>query len=89
FEEGESLKVSGEDGSLPPEVERVLLSEVKKLGIEIRKSIDLYLATASELPIAEISVVGGGVKLIGITKIIESMIRKTKSTSKDIKTGCS
>ncbi|MEI6080138.1 MAG: type IV pilus assembly protein PilM [bacterium] len=73
FEEGESLKVSGEDGSLPPEVERVLLSEVKKLGIEIRKSIDLYLATASELPIAEISVVGGGVKLIGITKIIESM----------------
>ncbi|MEI6092895.1 MAG: type IV pilus assembly protein PilM [bacterium] len=73
FEEGESLKVSGEDGSLPPEVERILLTEVKKLAIEIRKSIDLYLATASELPIGEISVVGGGVKLIGVTKIIESI----------------
>ena len=73
FEEGESLKMSGEDGSLPPEVERILLAEVKKLGIEVRKSIDLYLATASDLPIGEISVVGGSVKLMGITKIIESI----------------
>jgi type IV pilus assembly protein PilM len=73
FEEGESLKVSGEDGSLPPEVEKILLTELKKLGVEIRKTIDLYLATASEMPIGEISVVGGGSKLLGMTKIIESV----------------
>jgi len=73
YEEGETLKVSGEEGSLPPEVEKILLIEVKKLGIEIRKGIDIYLATASELPIGEISVVGGGVKLVGITKVIESV----------------
>ncbi len=73
FEEGETLKVSSEDGTLPPEVEKILLTEVKKLAIEVRKSLDLYLATASELPMGDISVVGGGVKLVGITKVIESV----------------
>lgn len=73
FEEGEALKVSSEDGTLPPEVEKILLTEVKKLAVEIRKSLDLYLATASELPLGDISVVGGGAKLVGITKVIESV----------------
>jgi len=73
FEEGETLKVGAEDGTLPPEVEKILLSEVKKLAVELRKSLDLYLATASELPLGDISVVGGGVKLFGITKVIESV----------------
>ncbi|MFH1223493.1 MAG: type IV pilus assembly protein PilM [Pseudomonadota bacterium] len=73
FEEGETLKVSGEEGMLPPEVEKILLTEVKKLGIDIRKGLDLYLATASELPTGEISVVGGGAKLIGVTNVIESI----------------
>jgi type IV pilus assembly protein PilM len=73
FEEGESLKVSGEDGSLPPEVEKILLTELKKLGVEVRKTIDLYLATSSEMPVGEISVVGGSSKLLGMTKILESV----------------
>jgi type IV pilus assembly protein PilM len=73
FEEGETLKLSGDDGTLPPEVEKILLAEAKNLGVEVRKSLDLYLATASELPIGEISVVGGSGKLLGITKVIESM----------------
>ena len=73
FEEGETLKLSGDDGTLPPEVEKILLTEAKNLGIEVRKSLDLYLATASELPIGEISIVGGNRQVDRYSDCIESM----------------
>jgi type IV pilus assembly protein PilM len=73
FEEGETLKVSSDSGSLTPEVEKILLGEMKNLAIEIKKNIDLYTALSSNMPVGEISIMGGGAKIVGVSKIIESV----------------
>jgi type IV pilus assembly protein PilM len=72
FEEGEALKVGAEETGLPPEVEKIILAETKKLGIEIRKVLDLYLATASEMPLGDIGIVGGSTKLVGMANVLEA-----------------
>lgn len=73
FEEGETLKISSEDGMLTSEVEKILIAEMKKLATEVKKNIDIYLATSSELPIGEMSIVGGCVKMLGINQVLEAI----------------
>lgn len=85
FEEAESLKVANDETGIPPEVENILMKELKTLGIEIRKNLDLCLATVSDFPIDEIILSGGGARTLGISYILEKTTNMPISISNPFK----
>ena len=72
FEEGEILK-QNTDGTMPKEVEKVLIDEITKLSYEIKQLIEIYEESSSK-KISEISIVGGSVKIPWLRNVLESSL---------------
>jgi len=85
FEEAENLKVVSEEAGIPPEVENILIKELKNLGIEIRKNLDLCLASVSDFHVDEVVICGGGSKTIGINYILEKTLNLPVSIANPFK----
>lgn len=74
FEEAENLKIVNDETGMPPEVEEILIKELKNLGIEIKKNLDLCLATVSDFPIDEVVITGGASKTLGLSYVLEKTL---------------
>lgn len=72
FEEAENLKVGGGQGQdLPVEVQDIITSVSQTFASEIQRSLDFYLASASNNPITGIYLAGGGALTPGLPQIIQ------------------
>lgn len=80
YEEAEALKLGGNitsahsttEAVVPQEVGSILRSTSEALSIEIQRSIDFYLATASGLQLSRIILSGGAAKVTGLKDALET-----------------
>lgn len=82
YEEAEALKLGGNISSsqstteaiVPQEVGSILRSTSEAMSVEIQRSIDFYLATASGVKIGKVVLSGGTAKVSGLKEAIESTL---------------
>ncbi len=80
YEEAEALKLGGNitgalsttEAIVPQEVGSILRSTSETMALEIQRSIDFYLATASGIGLAKIVLSGGSAKVLGLIEALES-----------------
>jgi len=81
-EEAEALKLGGNISSsqstteaiVPQEVGAILRSTSEAMSVEIQRTIDFYLATASGVSLAKVVLSGGTAKVAGLKEAIESTL---------------
>ncbi|MGA0163662.1 MAG: type IV pilus assembly protein PilM [Bdellovibrionota bacterium] len=79
YEEAEALKLGGNiaealsttEAIVPQEVGSILRSTSEAIALEIQRSIDFYLATASGVGLSKIVLSGGSAKVPGLIEAIE------------------
>ena len=79
YEEAEALKLGGNiaealsttEAIVPQEVGSILRSTSEAIALEIQRSIDFYLATASGVGLSKIILSGGSAKVPGLIEAIE------------------
>ena len=72
FEEAENLKIGGKNQQeVPVEVQDIIASVSQTFASEIQRSLDFYLASASNNPISNIYLAGGGALTLGLPQIIQ------------------
>jgi len=75
WKEAEFLKVSGDsEGGIPQEVAEIISLSVESLVGEIRRSLDFFIASATDNLISYALLTGGSSKLPGMTKSLEETI---------------
>jgi len=82
YEEAEALKLGGNISSsqstteaiVPQEVGSILRSTAEAMAVEIQRSIDFYLATATGSSIGRIVLSGGTAKVSGLKEAVESTL---------------
>jgi type IV pilus assembly protein PilM len=72
--DAESLKSSGQNGSMPQEVMDLIQVMNENLGLEIKKAVDFYNASSVGAPLEYILLAGGCAKLPGLSKTIEELV---------------
>lgn len=70
--DAESLKVSR---PAPREIIDIVQSSIKAIAVEIKKTIDFYIASSMGPPVTEIYLAGGGAQFDPLLKIIEETTR--------------
>ncbi|PIR23931.1 MAG: pilus assembly protein PilM [Deltaproteobacteria bacterium CG11_big_fil_rev_8_21_14_0_20_45_16] len=82
YEEAEALKLGGNISSssstteaiVPQEVGSILRSTSEAMSVEIQRSIDFYLATATRVRLSRVVVSGGTAKVAGLKEALESTL---------------
>ena len=77
-DEAEAYKIGGsydEQGVVPQEVERIIESVAEVMAGEIQRSLDFYLATASDTDVSRICIAGGAAKIGALARSIEKRSR--------------
>ena len=72
-DEAEAYKIGGsydEEGVVPQEVERIIEGVAEVMAGEIQRSLDFYLATASDTNVAKICLAGGAAKIGALAKSV-------------------
>jgi type IV pilus assembly protein PilM len=72
--DAETLKVSGQNGSMPQEVMDLMQVMNENIAVEIKKAIDFYNASSIGAPIEYILLAGGCARTPGLSKVIEEML---------------
>jgi type IV pilus assembly protein PilM len=73
YVDAESLKVSGQNGSMPQEVMDLMQVMNENIAVEIKKAIDFYNASSIGAPIEYLLLAGGCARTPGLSKTIEEM----------------
>lgn len=82
YEEAEALKLGGNISStqstteaiVPQEVGSILRSTSEAMSVEIQRSIDFFLATASGLSLSKVVVSGGTARVAGLKEALETTL---------------
>ncbi len=82
YEEAEALKLGGNlsgsqsttEAIVPQEVGSILRSTAESLAVEIQRSVDFYLATASGLHLSRLYLSGGTARIAGLGESLQSML---------------
>ncbi len=79
YDEAEAYKIGGErgvdaDSVVPHEVERVITQVSESMTGEIHRSLDFYLATASEGRLSKVYLSGGTAKVPSLARTIENRV---------------
>lgn len=82
YEEAEALKLGGNISStqstteaiVPQEVGAILRSTSEAVSLEIQRSIDFYLATASGISLSKVVLSGGTSKVAGLAEALETTL---------------
>ena len=83
YEEAEALKLGGNlsgthsttEAIVPQEVGSILRSTAESLAVEIQRSIDFFLATASGLKLTRLYLSGGTAKIVGLSESLQTMLQ--------------
>jgi type IV pilus assembly protein PilM len=79
-DEAEAYKVGGsydEHGVVPQEVERIIEGVAESMAGEFQRSLDFYLATATDTNVSRICLAGGTAKVAALHRAIERRSRLT------------
>ncbi len=74
YADAESLKVSGQGGSLPQEVLDLMNVTSENFAIEIKRALDYYEASATGAPVSYLLLAGGSSKIPGLGKVVEDNV---------------
>jgi type IV pilus assembly protein PilM len=77
-DEAEAYKVGGsydEHGVVPQEVERIIEGQAEVLAGEFQRSLDFFLATATDTDVSKICLAGGSAKVSALHRAIERRSR--------------
>lgn len=85
YEEAEALKLGGNintsqsttEAIVPQEVGSILRSTSESMAVEIQRSIDFYLATASGLSLSKVILSGGAARSSGLKEALENTLNTT------------
>jgi type IV pilus assembly protein PilM len=77
FEEAEGMKIGGDDQDtnavVPEEIEGVVRTVSENIAVEIHRSLDFYLSTASGETLSKVMLSGGGSRTPGLAQAISRL----------------
>jgi len=72
--DAETLKVGGQNGSMPQEVLDLMHIMAENFGTEIKRALDFYNASSSGAPVSYVLLAGGSAKIPNLSKIVEDQV---------------
>lgn len=75
FSDAEAMKVdAAASGQIPDEVAEVFATVTENIAVEVRRSLDFYAASPTQLPIASIYICGGSSRIPNLLSILQEML---------------
>ncbi len=75
FQEAEVLKIDAcSTGQIPEEVLPLVSAISENIALEVRRSLDFYAASPTQLPITSIYLCGGGSRIPGFSNMLSEMV---------------
>jgi len=75
FQEAEGLKVDAcLSGQIPQEMTSIVASIVENISLEIRRSLDFFLAASTPYHVSSVYLSGGSCRIIGLKEALEEII---------------
>lgn len=75
FQEAETLKIDASMGeNVPEEVATAIGTVSENIALELRRSLDFFIASNNQFPLAKAMLAGGASQVAGLPQLIEEMI---------------
>ena len=75
YADAETLKVSGQTGTMPQEVSDLMQVMNDNLALEIKKALDFYNASSIGAPVEYVLLAGGSAKIPNLSQTVEELVK--------------